>query len=457
MRCFYCHEPSPSELTLPRFCVRCGHPMAQPSPYLDGGEETYLALTDDKNQPPSSCAHSGGLLKACRQCGRLTELTAERCSTKDCTGPLVEPVAAFPSPDGSLDGTRTAQWRGVFSNQELKPKTALTMDRFSALAFRYGILVGVTPDSVTLLQPDGDGWKKRGRVRLENPTAIRSLLLEDGYAYVTAEKMTYRVPLSNADPYVEESITEACRLQANNAGRWVRLIEQPGGRWVLKVRDRSGEAERTIDVPPEYGSVNALALDEQIVLATAKALVLVNPQTGKAERLTTPPCEWRRVAIVGEKIVAFGYRETKMPVLAALTTGNEKIGERDLSDNYLADFAWQDDILYLATKTKLARFQLNQITRDPVLTDLSENQDTLPRLLAIRDSENQTRLLIRRRSGNGNAQNLFLVDPATGIPTAVGGMQISESLFCLADSRIVLGAYEGAGLALRTLKFSEGA
>ena len=454
MRCFNCHEPSTPDLTLPRFCVRCGHPMAQPSPYLDGGAETYLALTDENNRPPSVCSHSGGLLKACRQCGRLYDLTADQCQTANCTGPIVESVPAFPTPDGPMDGTRAVHWPGRFGSR-LEVKSVVGTERLNLLAFRYGLLVGVAPDAVLLYQQDGDGWRRRERIRIENASPIRSLLLEDGCAYITSEKKTLRILLSGVtEASIEESITESCWLQTHCKGSWVRLVERTGDRCALLVRGQVGEREQTIELPFAAPQVAAMVADKQIVLATAKAgLILVDPQTERIETLATPPCRWVRIAITAETIVALGYRDTGKPVLIALSTRNEVLGQRDLDENFNADFTWQNEFLYLATESALARFRLSQISRQPDRVDLSRGEETQSRLLILRDIDGKVRVLMRRKQEA--IHRLYLVDPESGDSIAVGGMQSSSPLFCPADSRIVLGIYEGDGLKLRTLTFPE--
>ena len=456
MRCFSCHEPAPETITMPHFCVRCGYPMAQPSPYLDGGEETYLPLTDDQNCPPTACSISGGFLKACQQCGRLYKITAGECTTPRCGGSLVEPSEAFPTPEGPVDGTRTACWHGHFGSK-MEPKMPKETDKLSALAFRYGVLVGVTSDAVFMFQPDQEGETRVGRVRLETPSSIRSLLLDDGYALVTTEKMTYRVSLSRAfDAHVEESITENCLRQAGGNGRWLRLVERSGQKSVLVVREWKSQMESMIDLPFAASGVTSLVDGKRILLATEQnGLVLIDPGSHQCETLATPQCRWIRAALVGETIVALGFRDTGRLTLLALTTGNQSLGQYDLPENYLPDFAWQGPQIYMTTPTAIATFLLAELSRQPQLAEMRHGEETQTPLLALYNDDSETRLLVRRK--NGRTYRLYLVDPMTGSTTEVGFRQESEPLFCLTDTHFVVGAYEGHGVRLRTLTFLEGA
>jgi hypothetical protein len=459
MRCFNCHEPAPAApaaLAAPHFCVKCGHPMAQPSPYLDGGEETYVPLTDDQNRPLTACLHSGGLFKTCRCCGRLYMLNADECETPRCSGPLAEPSAAFPISVGAFDGTHSAFWQGHFGDK-LPPQMPQDTGKLSEIAFRYGILVGVTPDAVLLFQSRDGAWRRGMRVRLENPGPVRSLLLDDGYASICMDKTTYRVPLSRIDdPYVEESITESCLLQTSGQGRWVRLVERPGERSVLIVRDRKNPEEQEIELPFAASKVHAMVDGARLLLATEHdGLILVDLTTGRQEALPTPQRRWIRIAFVGDKIIALGYDDAARLTIIVTNMSGEAQGQYDLSENYLADFAWWEDHVYLATASTIATFQIGQISRQPEIIQLRSGEETQANLLALHDDENHVRLVVRRKEGN--IHKLYLIDPATGNTTEIGGRYAANPLLSLAGSSFVVGAFEGGGVKLRNFTFSEGA
>src|SRR5205823_5032696 len=130
------------------------------------------------------------LLKSCDRCGRLHRLEDTLCRTRHCPGALIESSEAFPSAFGPLDGTRAVRCRGKFVTRTDTLLSAQDVDMWQQMAFRYGLLVGVSGRSLTSYRWDSTQWKRRGQplsLTSAEELRLKSLQLDEGRAFILTE------------------------------------------------------------------------------------------------------------------------------------------------------------------------------------------------------------------------------------------------------------------------------
>ena len=479
MKCFLCATPVPEDALAPNFCIECGRPLTQPCPYeaasyQPGAAPTLrLPLCDAAGLATTSCKSCGGLFKACDTCLRLHELDCTACRTPNCAGRLHEPIAAYPGAAGAFDGARKAHW--PWSMVAKQPVTQ-HIEGLYALAFRYGLLIGVSSRNLLVYQWEGGEWKQMHVLGLVNSgdLSARSLQLEQGRAFVLGQDRALVFSLVGG---LSKQLEEAGTFlhQAVGPRWWLRAAQ--GGRLLLTDCETWHTAESRL--PAEAGEVTAIASDaQQAYLATARGHVYgVDGANGQAVYLAQHKQRWVRIAVQDSRLALLGYDEGdsagRMTLRIMSADTKTAYGERSLQSGTISDFAWVGDSLYIARQTEqdtyaqsksmLETYDARQVTGSPAVVNLSGGMSTQPGMLAVVGEQDQMRLLLRR--ADRVEQQWSLVDPKSGaqenlrpvLDRAAGGTgpdvdgwPADAPLLCVADSRLVSALRAGGKTTLRT-------
>ncbi len=231
MICPHCHIQLPSHVVAPNFCIQCGRPVAQACPYEEPENATRLELRNDQGQAPPQCPGCHNLLKVCRACGRLHRLEETVCRTKDCLSKLSESTKAFPSTDGALNGTRVVEWAGDFGLR-ISQIAIQDVEELQYLVYRYGVLVAVSGRNLTAYHWANNSWSRSDTLPLTHARSkvIRSVILDDGYAYVLTDDEAYDVSIGSFTTL--QTIKGKFLRQAKGHGIVVRLLVPEGSQYV---------------------------------------------------------------------------------------------------------------------------------------------------------------------------------------------------------------------------------
>jgi hypothetical protein len=472
MRCFACQTVVPREAQEANFCVACGRPLSQFCPYEVEADGRPLAdamrqpLCDEEGRAVASCNGCGGLYKSCARCHRLHELSRVVCRTPGCGGALREPIEPFASTYGPLDGTRSVVWNGGFGRSTLVGQPQ-DVEALQALAFRYGLLIGVSSRNLICWDWDGTGWHRRGLAPLVSSGELRigSLVVEQGLACIVAE-----------DRALSFSLTNGISREDERPGRFTHQTLGPSG-WLLAGDqdltriDRATGVAREIPMPPRAGAVQDVAeTADRIYLATSGGMVLtLDTVSGEmSEPFSRSRHRWARIAASEGTPIVLGYDEAdaagRLTLLTLDAVGQTLVSQRTLEAGTLGDLAWAGRKLYLARRTMqgeslIETYEVGQLTQSPTSVSLPAGMQTLPGLLALRrggdDAPPTCRLILRW--ADGTSLQFQLVNPESGRLTNIGPYLsvAGPPLLCAADTRLVIAAREGQGTRLRTYLLEE--
>lgn len=473
MRCFACQTVAPPEALEANFCVACGRPLSQFCPYeveADGrplSDAARQPLCDDEGRAIASCTRCGGLYKSCERCHRLHELSCIACRTPQCGGLLREPIRPFPTPFGPLDGTRSLRWEGG-SGKSVMVGQPQDVEPLQALAFRYGLLIGVSSRNLICWDWDGSGWRRRGLAPLVSTGELRilSLVVEQGLACIVAE-----------DRALSFALTSGISREDERPGRFTHQTLGPHGwllageRGVLRIDRASGVAHES-PLPPRAGTVQDLAeAAGQVSIATSGGLILsIDAASGEmAEPFELSGVRWARIAAaVGPEgpVIALGYDQSdsagRLALLALAPGGRSALSRCALEPGAIGDFAWSDRNLYVVRRSVqnenlVETYDTAQLTQAPNRVALPAGMEALPGLLALsREGEPGSCRLILKWADRASLQYQW-VHPETGRLTGIGPYlnAAGSPALCVADTRLVIATREGPGTRLRTYLLEE--
>lgn len=452
IKCANCECEAPKEVDTPRFCVRCGRPMAQPSPYdTDPQSEQVLMFRNEDGRAPAFCRLTGGLLRACPSCGRLYRILETQCS--QCVVDLVEPATSFPSRSGSLDGSKSAAISGAFATN-LAFAGTIDTEQFAAIAYRYGILVGASRNNLCTYTFDDGLWRQRTAHPMNcNATAIKDLILDDGAAFVVAQG-----PTRNSDAVMvfdlngfgevspRERISQTCVMLRRGPAGEVRLTESSGSR-VLHYR-MGRDPFAALPQVSDAASIQDIAVGTHIALAFRdRPLSLLATDSGMLTPLPSPAADWVQLAYRGDVITGIGRTADGGLTLCSVTDSGTPVETRNIDTNYLGMFAWAGDKVFWTTVNKVTMAPIKG--GQPKTADLAAGEETTD-LLAISDQSGGIRLVVRRKSQYGD--NLYVYEPTTGLnlPINVVLQAAPPALTALAETKLLIWMQDGNRSKLHT-------
>lgn len=484
MQCFSCRTPVPDsvEQGSANFCIACGRPLTQLCPYeardpagIGGKGIQRLPLCDDMGRATAACSSCGGLFKGCDVCLRLYPLEAERCITEGCSGALHEPIPAYPSPAGPLNGTRTVPFSDALdgkANQVAYP----AVDELQALAYRYGRLIGASQRYLLCWSWDGQQWRQQGLHPLDanRETAIHSLQVEQGRAFLLGKDFVQVYSLVGGLSRVLHQ-EGSYLLQAVGVRWWLRATEQN----TLILTDGYSWQEHTVHLPADAGQISSLVVDGDFYIATTNGgLFRLNPDTDQLTSFAVPASRWVRIAIQKGQLAALGYNpdnsDNRMTLLLLTLDTQAILAQRPVEPGCLADFAWSGNHIYMARQrgyeqSLIETYNTLHLTRSPQSVALSAGMMTQPGLLALTTDPNGaagTRLLLHRTDVSDT--QIVLVNPATGAVNPIGpilakqqprtvetvdGMPAEGPLLCIADNQLLIASRDRGLTQIRTFAF----
>lgn len=472
MKCFHCKISNPPELKTPnelRYCVHCGKPMAQPSPYAHTPykEADYLFLRDENDAPPLTCPVYREPLLTCQRCGRLHPLSASVCT---CGAGLIEGATPFPSARGPLNNSGYVPLGGAF------PAAAAGRGASAALyaeptevirfvAFRYGMLIALSDRTLLVFEAkspaQGDGWRLRQSYPFDAAHgAPRSLLVDGGYALAQFDALVTAVALTqDASPLL--SLPERGWLQAKTPEWWARVTMTGATEARLVAVDVRGAldagASQTWNLPFAAQEVGDMVIDgAQALLATQRDGIMACDLNSGVQRVlpATLPVRWSRIAVVPpvaggtRRIVAMGVHSARHSPCVYIAEGDGPAGGLEsLTDGFLEDFAVQGDRLFINHRSGVGVMNLANLHEPPRLMSQQGSRRSEEGILALTDDAEATRLLLTRSENGGF--HLELKNPDTGVVQAVGGLMLSRPLVALANGRAIVVNNEGASAKIR--------
>ncbi len=456
MKCLACNLTTPREVTEPNFCFHCGRPLSQYCPYemengvtpsAGGIQPTRLPLYSEGGQPTSSCFKCSGLFKSCNTCRRLHKLDAPTCLTPDCQGTLIEPIRAFPTVYGPIDGSRRVEWPGSFVVPT--PFDPQNMDRLQTMAFRYGMLVGVGRNSLRTYLWTGRNWEQKNVQPLAqglDQINVHSLMLEQGKAFLLGDKRTLVYSMAGGLS-LAHSENQIYLQQVVGSNWWVRLSQE--SRLILQTGN--SWAGQEIYLSEMSGRPMSLATDStQVYIGTNRGeLLCLDPATTRLETLVQfgEQYEWRRITASGDWIALRGIvARTQTPVLAlAHNQGLRTQGPIDLLPGSLSDFTWVGDSLYIARESEpdptgqrtsaIMIYDTTNLTggRDTITLDTGAR--TQPGVLGLINGAGERRLLVQRRT---TSSRYVFVNPGTNKQDPVSTYTGEAQIACVADLNLVI-------------------
>lgn len=454
MTCVKCGTPKPEGVDRPRFCTICGNPVSQICPYEGTNSDTWLPLKDDTGHALSACPVCNQLFKSCADCGRLHKLDEDSCKTPWCDGKLIEPSGTFPCSDGSLCGSRICNWSGP-SSSNIKPVAAQDIPRLQKIAYRYGLLIGVSNAMLLTYKWDNNNWRTMGSVPLANTgnDNIRSLMVENGRAFILTDNRTYITSVS--PPALEQSISEQGIMQSIANKVWARVISNNQNMSQLIVTDLTTWDSKSVDldIPPADITCLQIFAKKIIIGAQNNSLLQFDLDDGVLQAFTDDRLRWVRLAAKDNKLLAMGYDDNRRLILITSLANGFIDGTRIFESDVLADFAWSGDNVYVATPSSIMELNIYQLSQNPTIRSNTGVHQTQPGISAIEYSDGNRSIMLHRSSGA--ISYLFLVDPVSGSQLPVLGAMQGRPLVCIADSRLVLVMHETNNTKLRTLVFEE--
>lgn len=458
MKCLSCHTPVPIALLDARFCVTCGKPIAQLCPYEDPSHAPLIPLREDDNRSPVNCPSCHQVFKVCNVCGRLYSLSRIDCQTQGCDGSLKEPTSSHPNSTGAEDGSHSLAWDDAFGSEFGVP-ALLDSEVFYQIAFRYGRLIGLTERNVIQFVWQNGNWQRQETLGLPGKAnANSSLCLCNGYAFILIDG--FAVAVSLAGFTIQTHFPGNFLKQAAKGRWWVRLSDVDRSLSVTVTDSETWESQ-VFSLPTESSAVASLALDDQIFLATSKAIICLNIETGQAGNLVIEEAEWLQIAAAQGTIIALG-RSSDGILLTAISGDGRLLGKQIVRSDFLAEFSWIGDAIYLAdvSESRLYKYNLHQLSQIPTFKSLSRGQQINDGLLGLHDQNGINRILMRLSGGSvglstSTISRLMLIDPLSGSQLQVGGALSGVPIICIADGRFVVASRESGGMKLRTYQFRE--
>lgn len=469
MICPFCKELLPDQLSEAHYCVYCGRPVAQVCPYEDEQDGTLVALIAANGKAPTSCSHCQNLFRACHVCFRLHRLDDIECNTKGCTYKgsrtlLREPSNAFSSPLGSLDGSHTVHWGALPKGQP--QVVAQDGEGFYSLLYRYGMLIGLSPQDLVVLSWDGR-WNVQSRAPLGMVNSNSTMIVDNGNAYIALPTRVCVARLGTQVSLTPRQWSETCLRQVKSHGKWVRLCDNGSGNALLKIVDCQSWEEREVALSLPNAAIRDMAVDtDQAVWIAAgeQGLHRLDFGTFSLEQMRGPLDQTNcvRVAVTSSGIVVLALPRQGAGTLALLSLGNqpELLGHYQLTGSYLEDFACDGHQVYLVQNTAIQRFALEALSQHPQTVPLRQGGAEVDpgfMLLSNEDASQQAmlthHLLMRRVTGGGKFIQPCLVSPDTAAQQNIGYDVGPNPIWCVADQRIVIATMEHNVQKLRTYEW----
>lgn len=457
MKCFECGLDSPYSDA--RFCVSCGKPLAQLSPYLPLSEAKLIPLRDEKGHQPRRCLYTDKPLKTCPACGRLRTLQPKSCK---CGNLLVESGNPFPSSAGSLDGTRVVRWPRDWSDSpvgqlSIPPPPAMNLLEIRDLTYRYGWVMALSERSLMLLDPHPDDPHRlntNSTLSFQGtPGPALDMLVDNGRAFVRCKgaSVVFELPDDQEILIPGESIR-----QAKSDAWWVRIVKINPQQCDIKIH----RCDRALQQRPDYTiswsikaeEVHDLVVRESVnnqpeIFVAAKAgLFRWTPELSQLENAPIPPADWTRVAATPAGIVATGYDSQRIPQIMVWEPGGQQQGPFPMDRDCLADFAVSGETVLVPCRQGYVLYQLQQLSQTGEVIRMLNSQDTEEGPLLLQDSRDQVRALLVRKDRFGK----FLYLTIRGFDVQIGGTQgLHRPLLCVADGRILVCGKRGSGSELQ--------
>ncbi|MGI6296940.1 MAG: hypothetical protein ACOX3G_12770 [Armatimonadota bacterium] len=452
--CPHCDQSLPEEVPGAVFCVWCGKRVAQICPYQESEPDAVVPIADANGHWQASCPLCGHPFKACPICGRLYKLDERNCLNPGCSASLIEPSSAFPSDRGSLDGTNSARWSGVFGHS-IRPVAALTCkEDIRLIAYRYGQLVAVSPKTLLSFRWDGQNWHRVSTVLLPQVPGFepRSLILDDGHAFVLGDRRA--IAISLMDDAVYKDYEGIFVRQAKDEKHWLVIRSIAGLRTEILAVDTTAWTESVFSLDLRAQEITDAVAANGLHLATeGRGVLSLSLDSGEARfAQELSGCRCTRIASSSGRLISVGYDSEQQLRIWSFGGPDDNHASRLLGQDAIAEFSVLEENLYVACRAGVLRFELGAITRNPERVDLSTGASTEPDMLAITDGSGDSRLLLKR-SSPGRTETC-LINPSTGAVSSVATTAMAPIL-CVADSRLVVASREGAEVKLRTYAFQE--
>lgn len=425
-QCFHCKTVLPSKSQVPNmnFCTSCGKPLTQYCPYEWQGKghppvhEKVMRLSpkESDGRPTAFCPKCKGLFLACSVCHRLYCLDESRCRTKDakgnpCKGTLQEASDAFPSPTGPLDGTRTVTWNKEFPtiNRELQQGATYRLgdDAWQAMVYRYGLLFGVSPHSITSLRRQDDGWAPHQSHPLLNLGSIepRGLIVAHGHVFVLGTHHALLFALErDIVPQFDFPLEGNFEKHLVTANEWI-ITTADGSLLVCPFRTMHSaqEAEEML-LPADYGHITDLCADDDAVyfVTDRGRLVRFSPNAENVADRFTPlhsgHVRWQRIAARGGRLVAIGrsletaahLSENAQARLICLDTQDINNGEMcSINPTSVMDFLWTDNSILIPARNEhnesvIETYTITEFSRGPQTRPVPNTRPIQPGMLLLK-------------------------------------------------------------------------
>jgi hypothetical protein len=492
MKCFQCFAEAAFEGA--RFCVQCGKPLMQASPYAP---QVLLPLCRANGLPPNICPETKRPLLSCKKCGRLHSLSAITCSWDKCGQSLSEASIPFPSGDGSLDGRRQVQFPESFPEvtprlQSIPIAERAVVESTLAMAYRYGWLATLTTSGLCL-RPDDSITSNPIFISFHNIPALKTsltptdglrhgsrLIIDNGRAYILFGEYSLVADLPSGlalPPLLESPIR-----QAKSPYWWARAVNGTEGLEIRllstdEVLRGSNELKVRMNVPPtdvadllirEISGQNNSA-DVYIAtmshglfrwcirngVATTHALSLPLP-TQELSRISAwnQPAHLEHGHSSEETLLVAGFDKNRNAQLMLMptTTGNASV-IIPLGTGASADFAEADGIVYVPHKEGFLICRDLRPGGQPEMVRLRAGAETVGPPMVLKDKNGEHRLLLHRRDSFG--QSLILTTLRGGTSELGGTFGAFVPLVCSVNGKIIAYVQDGTANILRMFQYAQ--
>lgn len=371
-----------------------------------------------------------------------------------CYEKLAEPSSAFPSNNGSLDGAHAAIWGGTFGNRLAPIASLACRDDIRLLAYRYGLLVAVSPQTLLTFRWDGHNWTKNGvAVPFPDPHGFEpgSLILDDGYAFIIGNNRAFAVSITDSAVFKDFPGVYAC--QTKDERHWVALHASEDGRTEVLVVDTTLWEEDYFTIDLNINEITGAVLRNGLHISTdGHGVFTLDIDTGATNSYPElSDCRCIRIASLNDRLLTIGYDSARQLCLWSIN-GTSVNAIPLLYQNVVAEFSASPNNIFVACVAGILPFERDMLTRNLNMVNLPENADTKPDMLAISDNAGNSRLLLKRSSPGRIETNL--VNPQTGAVDAIAATP-NMPILCVADSKLVIASREGPEMKVRTYIFQE--
>jgi len=312
------------------------------------------------------------------------------------------------------------------------------------LAYRYGVLVTASGRNLTTYLWDGKQWQMRHRPAPLSSTAgtsVRSLILDDGFAFVLATEGWYVIALDNVQ--IRHQRPEPCSFQAKRGTWWVRIKKGDSPEQsILVIMNCATWTEIPVVLPVPLADVTDMVMGDVIYVASSNGdIFVVDPATGQCDtkELFVP---WRRLALQDRRVIMLGSNQNGQTVLGALAENGQMEGPFHHSERLLTDMAVVNDEVYIGGENQIAQYRASILSQKPSVNTLPQNEQTQKDFIALRDQTGSVRLVLYRKDEQKG--HLYLYDPIHGSTTPIGSLLQKPPQFCMADKHLVVALREAS-------------